>query len=145
MKTRVEHLMTPAPATIQANATVAEAARTMLRIGLRHLPVVDGDGGLVGMVSDRDLRGPMVGDDRPTKPITTTTTIGELMTREVITALPGDDLGAVANKIVAHRIGAVPIVDSSNRLLGILSFVDVLKRLADDAARDARAIELMDR
>jgi acetoin utilization protein AcuB len=143
--TRVEHLMTPAPATIQVDATAAEAARTMLRIGLRHLPVVDADGGLVGMVSDRDLRGPMVGDDRPTKLITTTTAIGELMTRDVITASPGDDLGAVVHKIVAHRIGAVPIVDLSNRLLGILSFVDVLRRLAEDAARDLRAIELMDR
>jgi CBS domain-containing protein len=145
MITRVEHLMTPAPATIRADATAAEAARTMLRIGLRHLPVIDGAGGLVGMVSDRDLRGPMVGDDRPTKLITTATAIGEVMTREVITASPGDDLGAVAHKIVAHRIGAVPIVDSANRLLGILSFVDVLKRLVDDAARDAKAIELMDR
>lgn len=137
--------MTPAPATIRVDATAADAARTMLGIGLRHLPVVDADGGLVGMLSDRDLRGPMVGDDRPAKLITTGTAIAELMSRDIVTALPGDDLGAVVHKIVAHRIGAVPIVDPSNRLVGILSFVDVLTRLADNAARDARAIELMDR
>lgn len=137
--------MTRELATIQVEATAATATQMMLRIGLRHLPVVDAEGRLVGILSDRDLRGPMVGDDRPARLITTETAVGELMTREVVTALPGDDLGEVANKLVERRIGAVPIVDASGRLLGILSFVDVMKRYAENAARDARAIELMDR
>jgi CBS domain-containing protein len=47
--------------------------------------------------------------------------------------------------LVEHRIGAVPIVDSANVPVGIRSYVDVLRRVADDSARDARAIELMDR
>lgn len=141
---RVEHLMTSELATIRVSATAAEAAQTMHRLGLRHLPVVDDAGVLVGIVSDRDLRGPMIGIAAE-QPITAATSVERLMTRDVVTARPGDHVGDVARKIVEHRISAVPIVDAANVPVGILSFVDVLRRLADDAARDARAIELMDR
>ncbi len=141
---RVEHMMTSDLATIPMGATAAEAAQTMHRLGLRHLPVVDAAGHLVGILSDRDLRGPMIGLAAET-PITAATPIEHLMTRDLVTARVGDLLGDVARKIVEHRIGAVPIVDSANTPVGILSYVDVLRRLADDAARDAQAIELMDR
>lgn len=141
---RVEHMMTSDLATISMGATAAEAAQTMHRLGLRHLPVVDAAGHLVGILSDRDLRGPMIGLAAET-PITAATPIEHLMTRDLVTARVGDLLGDVARKIVEHRIGAVPIVDSANTPVGILSYVDVLRRLADDAARDAQAIELMDR
>ena len=136
--------MTSDLATIPMGATAAEAAQTMHRLGLRHLPVVDAAGHLVGILSDRDLRGPMIGLAAET-PITAATPIEHLMTRDLVTARVGDLLGDVARKIVEHRIGAVPIVDSANTPVGILSYVDVLRRLADDAARDAQAIELMDR
>src|SRR5512138_59959 len=142
---RVEHLMTSPPATIRWSAPAAEAAREMDRLGLRHLPVVDDAGRLVGILSDRDLRGPMVGIERIGDAVVGTTPIERLMTRDVVTAAMGDSLGDVARKIVEHRIGAVPIVDPTGIPLGILSYVDVLRRLAEDAARDARAIELMDR
>lgn len=141
---RVEHMMTSDLATISMGATAAEAAQTMHRLGLRHLPVVDAAGHLVGILSDRDLRGPMIGLAAET-PITAATPIEHLMTRDLVTARIGDLIGDVARKIVEHRIGAVPIVDSANTPVGILSYVDVLRRLADDAARDAQAIELMDR
>lgn len=141
---RVEHMMTSDLATIPMGATAAEAAQTMHRLGLRHLPVVDAAGHLVGILSDRDLRGPMIGLAAET-PITAATPIEHLMTRDLVTARIGDLIGDVARKIVEHRIGAVPIVDSANTPVGILSYVDVLRRLADDAARDAQAIELMDR
>ena len=141
---RVEHMMTSDLATISMGATAAEAAQTMHRLGLRHLPVVDAAGHLVGILSDRDLRGPMIGLAAET-PITAATPIEHLMTRDLVTARVGDLLGDVARKIVEHRIGAVPIVDSANTPVGILSYVDVLRRLADDTARDAQAIELMDR
>lgn len=141
---RVEHMMTSDLATIRVSATAAEAAQTMHRLGLRHLPVVDDAGHLVGILSDRDLRGPMIGIAAETG-VTAATPIERLMTRDLVTARVGDLIGDVARKIVEHRIGAVPIVDSANTPVGILSYVDVLRRLADDAARDARAIELMDR
>ncbi len=144
--TPIAHLMTPEPVTIRSIALVAEASRLMVTRGLRHLPVVDDEGRLVGIVSDRDLRGPLIGDDRPTRPSrpAPTASIGGLMTRDVQTARPEESLGAVARRIVDRRVGAMPIVDESGRLVGIVSYMDVLRRLAEDAEHDARAIELMD-
>lgn len=137
--TRIGHLMTPAPTTIRATTTVAEAAGLMAARGLRHLPVTDDAGQLVGIVSDRDLRGPL-GGGAPAPG----TAVSTLMATELVTARPEEDLGAVARKIVDRRIGAVPIVDEGGGLQGIVSYVDVLRRLADDAEADARAVERMD-
>jgi CBS domain-containing protein len=136
--------MTPQPATIPATSTAAEATRQMQRLGLRHLPVVDEAGRLVGILSDRDLRGPMVGSESGDVAPTPSTLISTLMTVDVVTASPDDELGVVARRIIERRISAVPIVDASGLLRGIISYVDVLRRLADEAEEDARAIERMD-
>jgi len=141
---RIAHIMTPEPVTIRATATAAEASREMQRLGLRHLPVVDEAGRLVGMLSDRDLRGPMVGIVDGVAAPSPATSIATLMTVDVVTAAPDDELGVVARRIVDRRIGAVPIVDGSGTPIGIISYIDVLRRLADEAELDARAIDLMD-
>jgi len=141
---RIAHIMTPTPMTMPATATAGEAAQSMVRLALRHLPVVDAGGRLIGMLSDRDLRGPMIGTKHTGTPVTTTTPIEQLMTRDVVTASPDDEVGTVARRIVEHRIGAVPIVDADGAPLGIVSYVDVLRRLAEEAEEDARAIDRMD-
>lgn len=136
--------MTAHPATIRATATAAEATGEMQRLNLRHLPVVDDDGRLVGMLSDRDLRGPMVGGEPGRETPSPSTLVSTLMTSEVVTASADEQLGVVARRIVERRIGAVPIVDAVGTPVGIISYVDVLRRLADEAEQDARAIERMD-
>jgi acetoin utilization protein AcuB len=144
--TRIEHLMTPAPVTIHLDTTVGEAAKIMGTCGLRHLPVVDGGGLLVGMISDRDLRGPLVGGAHaPGQGPLASDEVRNYVTRDVIAANPEEEIGAVARRIIDHRIGAVPVVDVRGALRGIVSYVDVLRRLADDADADARAIAAMDR
>lgn len=143
--TRVAHIMTPSPETISTTATAEEAGRRMSALHLRHLPVVDDGGRLVGILSDRDLRGPMLGSQRDRPAPSASAPVGSLMTRTVATAGPDDELGTVARIIVDRRVGAVPIVDADGVPIGIVSFVDVMRRLADEAEQDARAIDLMDR
>jgi acetoin utilization protein AcuB len=141
--TLIRSLMTPDPVTIKPTTTLAEAARLMSICGLRHLPVVDDEGQLVGLVSDRDLRGPLV--ETPNVPVPVSSdAVRAVMARDLITAQPEEDLGAVARRIVDRRISAVPVVDPDGALRGIVSYVDVLRRLADEADADARALELMD-
>ncbi len=141
---RIAHIMTSDPTTILTTATAADAAQAMKTQGLRHLPVTDPTGRLVGILSDRDLRGPMVGDATGAPAPSAGALIATIMTPAPITAGPDDDIGAVAGKIVAHRIGAVPVIDAHGVLVGIVSFVDVLRRLAKEAELDARAVALID-
>lgn len=142
--TRIAHLMTPEPVTIRVDTTIAQASQLMATCGLRHLPVVDTGNHLLGMISDRDLRGPLVGAAPPGQGPLGSDEVRGYMTREIVTAAPDEELGAVARRIIDRRVGAVPVVDAAGELRGIVSYVDVLRRLADDADADARALELMD-
>jgi CBS domain-containing protein len=54
------------------------------------------------------------------------------MNSDVIPAMPGDELRTVAELMVDHRIGAVPIVDQRRMLVGIVSYVDVLRSVIVD-------------
>ena len=139
--TRIAHIMTPQLALITATTTAGEAGALMVASRLRHLPVVDEGGALVGILSDRDLRGPLVGggDERPAPHVDSL--VGALMTRDVVTAGPDDELGAVARVMVDRRVGAVPIVGADRRPVGIVSVVDVLRRLAEEAEEDAAAVD----
>lgn len=139
--TRIAHVMTLHPAVVTSTTTAAEAGALMVAARLRHLPVVDHGGELVGILSDRDLRGPIVGGDGQRPPPAADTLVGTLMTREVATHAPDDELGQVARTMVERRVGAIPIVDGEGRPVGIVSFVDVLRRLADQAEEDARAVD----
>ncbi|MBP8809575.1 MAG: CBS domain-containing protein [Kofleriaceae bacterium] len=141
--TRIAHIMTPEPETVPPDVTIDVAARRMMALGLRHLPVVDGGGRLVGIVSDRDLRGPLLYGDAPPGP-SPAQPIDTVMTTDILVAGADDEVGQVARRIVDRRVGAVPIVAADGRLVGIVSYVDVLRRLAEEAEADARAVALMD-
>lgn len=139
---RLGDIMTPDPITILESSPVGLASQQMEKHGLRHLPVVNEANRLVGIVSDRDLRGPMIGCVG-TVP-STTTSVAAVMTRHVITALTGDRLHVAARQMIDHRVGAVLVLDADSVVRGIVSYVDVLARLVEEAAADARAIALMD-
>jgi CBS domain-containing membrane protein len=117
---RAADVMTEDPVTIRATSTVGEAVRLLDQLAIGHLPVLDDDGALVGMLSDRDLRGA-----RGAR-------IVDVMSSNVIEANADDELGAVAQLMIDHHIGAVPIVDGGGALVGIVSYVDILQTIADD-------------
>jgi acetoin utilization protein AcuB len=122
--TRATDVMTESPATIAPGETIATATRMLEELEIRHLPVVDGSGELVGMLSDRDLRGAM-GSDRGGPPASAR--IVDVMNGNVVQANADDDLAEIANLMIDNRIGAVPIVDERGMLVGIVSYVDVLR------------------
>jgi len=63
--------------------------------------------------------------------------IRDVMTREVVTAMPTTPVGEIAQLLTTHRISAVPIVDHAGRLLGIVSRTDLIRPLTrpDEAIR----------
>jgi acetoin utilization protein AcuB len=126
--------MTTWPVTVTPAATVAEALDPMRDLDVRHLPVVD-RGALVGMLSDRDLA--------HVKPSALLTALGAeafarelatpvvtVMRPDVICVAPETDLGDVVERLIEHKIGAVPVVQPDTQaIVGIISYIDLLRAM----------------
>jgi acetoin utilization protein AcuB len=119
--------------TIAADATVREAAALMRARAIRHLPVLDDRGRLVGIVTDRDLRQvvfdaavrerlPLEADALGALPVR------EVMTWSVVTVTPATDLRAAAILMRERRLGALPVVEDG-RLVGMLTERDLIAAL----------------
>ncbi|HUM00916.1 MAG TPA: CBS domain-containing protein [Thermoanaerobaculia bacterium] len=116
--------MTPSPATIESNRSLAEAHRTMRRRGIRHLPVV-AEGGLVGILSLRDLHLlETLRDVDPEK-----VTVDEAMTRSPYTVEPGAAVETVAQTLAENKWGSAVVVDGG-KVVGMFTTTDALRLLA---------------
>jgi len=133
-------VMTPDPLTLTARATIEDAADLMRERNIRHVPVVDEGGVLVGMVSDRDLGaldlGRMIGDEGAEGVRRhLATPVASVMTPEVLTVGPDDDVEDLVDLMLENRVGAVPVVEGvAGRLVGIVSYVDLLRAFRDRLA-----------
>lgn len=114
-------LMTRRVVTIRASATVAQATQVLQEMDVRHLPVVDADRCLVGMLSDRDLRG-QGGDQKVTT----------VMSSDVVTVGTTTELGELIDLMLDLKVGALPVVDPHDELVGIVSYMDVLRAVRRD-------------
>jgi CBS domain-containing protein len=135
--------MTRSPLVSSPEVPLGEAAATMARAGVRHLPVVDDEGRLVGILSDRDLRERLGSEPSEWYPSAVTSlsdTVGEAMSHEPIALIAGTWLEAALEIFADEGVGAIPIVDEDERVVGILSYVDLLSWLGRAGAR-ARAAE----
>lgn len=128
---RVADCMTRGAATIHSDALASGAADMMRTRRIRHLPVVDRGDGLVGIVTDRDLR--QVLFDPAVQARTgglggalRTATVRDVMTWAVLTVQPETPLRDAARLMHEQKVGALPVV-AHGRVVGILSEVDVLK------------------
>lgn len=131
-------LMIRRVATAHPSDTLPDAASRMSQHGIRHLPVVDGEGRVVGILSERDLRtvGGSVLEDGARGSFATMR-VDDVMTRDPRTVQAGDPLALAVRALVEDRFGALPVVDDDERLVGILSYVDLLRYLAARLAADA--------
>ena len=132
----VAEIMTPNPERVDVTDSVRDALRKLVELDVRHLPVVENQE-LVGMLSDRDLREfvfPMaselealnLADARFERAVST------LMKGDVISVHPETDVMEVIDLMIDHRVGAVPVVESTRgTLVGIVSYIDVIREAHD--------------
>jgi len=130
----VKDVMTPNPITIDPNQPVLEALLVMYQRDIRRLPVMEG-GKLVGIISDRDIKQTMgrpalvsrqAGDEPELK-----LSIGDVMTRNLITVSQDDDLKDAIELLVENKISGLPVVDQDQKLVGVISAIDVLRYCLD--------------
>jgi acetoin utilization protein AcuB len=129
-------VMTENPKTIKSSDAIGDAIETLQAMEVRHLPVVDDDANLVGMLSDRDL-GPLMrrfaerpDADRDVLRLSLNP-VSDYMTGDVVYVDPDTDVTEVIDVMLANRIGAVPVVDAEGDVVGIISYVDVLRALGE--------------
>ena len=124
----VRDSMTREVVTISPQTTAAEALALCREKGIRHLPVME-EGGLVGLVSDRDLRSatPALGDPARAEALQKIRVWG-VMVRDVLTAHPEDPIEQAANTMREKKIGCLPVLEAGE-LVGILTSSDVMEAL----------------
>jgi len=115
---RIEPHMTRDPLSVAMDASGDEVAKAMRQAGVRHLLVTNGPA-LVGIVSDRDVRG-AIGRGQ-----LETLLAEDMMTPDPQTAAPGTTLASAALLLTAERISALPVVDG-DAVVGVLTTSDLL-------------------
>jgi IMP dehydrogenase len=127
---RAENGMILDPITLQENALVKDALLIMKEYSIGGIPVVRDNNELVGIVTHRDLRFEM-NVERP---------VAEVMTRDnLITTTEFISFEKAAEILQKHRIEKLPVVDGSNRLVGLITYKDIIKLKAHpNAYKDSR-------
>lgn len=131
-ETSVGDLMTPEAVTIAPHDTLATAWTIMREHRIRHLPVVERDGRVIGLVTHRDLLAASQSsltiareDDRIR--FLGATAAFEIMETHLSTVRPGDAAADAGARMVRQKIGCLLVVDESDRLAGIVTEEDFLR------------------
>ncbi|WP_437968219.1 CBS domain-containing protein [Sorangium sp. So ce260] len=125
---RVEDFMSTAVITLKEADTISAANLEMKLAEIRHIPVVDANGHVVGIVSDRDVLrhvSSLNGSSIPIKSI---------MTRHVRTVRSTTPAADAAQMLLDHKIGCLPVVGDEEQLVGIITETDFLS-IAQQALR----------
>ncbi len=119
--------------TIEPRAGVLQAKAKMTSHNIRHLPVIDEEGRLVGIVSDRDLRSVIPyglekeDDDEHVRRKLEEVRVGEVMTPSPYTISENATLQDALLQFMRFNVGAFPVVDGQNRVVAIVSYRDLLR------------------
>ncbi len=107
------------PITLSPEKTLRDAHELMARFSISGVPIIESDGRLVGIVTNRDLQFETSLDR----------TIREVMTSENLVTVPeGTTLEAAERILHEHRIEKLPVVDEAGKLLGLITVKDIFKR-----------------
>lgn len=117
---RSESGMIVDPVTLKEGATVREARALMKKQKIGGIPIVDDAGILVGIVTNRDLRFESELNKK----------LGDIMThKDLITAKEGTNLKQAEQILQHYKVEKLPIVDGNNKLVGLITFKDIEKKM----------------
>ncbi|QDP18922.1 CBS domain-containing protein [Sphingomonas xanthus] len=128
---KISEVMTTEIEKVTADQTAREAAQFMLRADTGSIPVCEGDK-VIGMVTDRDIAVRGVAEGRgPDTPIS------DLMSDGIICAHEDDDLASVAKRMSDEQVRRLPVVDSDQKLVGMVSLGDLSRETGGEIAHFA--------
>lgn len=120
----VDQVMSSPLVSLSVDSDLKTAANLMESRRFRHLPIMNKDGAMEGIVSDRDL----LRTDQPE-----TASLTTIMSRAVRTVLVGTSIRGAARILLNERIGALIVLDLDNIPVGILTNADILRAIVEKA------------
>ncbi len=117
---RISSLMIKDPITISDRTSVQEAIHLMKENSIRHLPVVESSKKLVGWVTLADMKQALL------PAVVTGLSVADLMIKNPVTMHPDADVETAAQIIFQRKIGGIPVVDSNDTVVGVITVTDIL-------------------
>jgi CBS domain-containing protein len=113
------------PVTATPEETLQDAIRKMASHNIGSIAVVDDQGRIVGIVTERDVVALLArhGPQALQKPLK------EVMTRDLVTASPEEPIPQLAQKMIRHGIRHIPVVDENRRVVGVVSIRRILRHI----------------
>jgi CBS domain-containing protein len=137
---KVEDIMTAEPKTCQPSMTVAAAVELMRSADCGFLPVVDQQGDLVGVVTDRDISVALAQANQRASELT----VGDVASKEVYSCRHDDDVSAALAIMREHHVRRLPIEGYGRMIVGVISMNDiVLAAGPKKAVRNDQVIDAM--
>lgn len=125
-KMKLSEIMTTQLITCSPDETLAQVARKLEEANIGSCPVVEGDR-LVGLITDRDIATRAVAKGRDPN----STTVGEVMTRDLITGSPDMSIEEACELLSEHQIRRLPVVEGE-RLVGFVALADLAVDLEEE-------------
>ena len=123
----VASLMNPNVLTVTPETAVSQAVRLLTHYDIGSLPVVQADGELRGIVTDRDILTRAVAMEAELRELT----VGDVMTRAVVTIPPDADVREAAAVMAARRVRRLPVA-KNRRLVGVITLADLARARSCD-------------
>jgi acetoin utilization protein AcuB len=143
----VKERMTSPAMTVTADTTFQDALKLMRDQKFRRIPVVDQEGKLIGIVSERDL---LHASPSPATSLSVWEVnyllwklkVADIMTHHVITISQDAPIEDAANLMVTRKIGGLPVVNSTNQVVGVITETDIFRAFAEMLGSGEKGVRL---
>jgi CBS domain-containing protein len=133
---KVKDVMTTDVAACRPESNLAEAGALMFHRDCGCLPVVDADGHVVGILTDRDIAIAAANKERPANRIN----VREAATETVFSCGAEDEIAKALGTMQTRRVRRLPVIDDSGHLKGLLSLDDVVQKVGTAGAPSATEV-----
>ncbi len=126
---KVANVMTTHPVSVAPEYSIQQVREIMDEENFRQLPVTNGKE-LIGIITDRDIRSFLGGRSLSyleEQEVAMETKVATVMTDKPITLSPEDDIREAVELLLEEKVGGIPVVDPDDGLVGIITYVDVLR------------------
>ena len=133
--------------TVTEDVSMLKAGRIMQQLGVRRLPVVDGEGRLSGIVTERDIKAASPSKATSLDIYEMTRLLSEIKARDIMTRkpmriAPGDTVERAAAIMRDNKIGGLPVVDTDDKVVGIITDTDIFRLFALISGVDSGGVQM---